>query len=97
MPEELPAALPNPMRAVFCLIRENTGVLALPRDSAGAHISGTLSAPCLHERATGASSLAELLAAKLEKVMRYQAPANGPMKAHVSGTYSTPRELGEEH
>ena len=51
----------------------------------------------LHERTAGSSTLTDLWAAQLEKSTRYKTPANGPVKAHISGALSTPGEPGETH
>ena len=83
--------------------------LAPSRESAEAHAS--MAAPekllaaaptlCessdLHEKTAGSSTLTDLWAAQLEKSTRYKTPANGPVKAHISGALSTPGEPGETH
>ena len=83
--------------------------LAPSRESAEAHASMAASenlltaAPTLckssdlHERTAASSTLTDLWAAQLEKSTRYMTPANGPVKAHISGALSTSGEPGETH
>ena len=90
-----------PARAVICLIRGNTGILAqqLQRSCSTSTQSAPkkLPAAVLIPGRGPPVSLPELWASKLEKSTRHRASSNGPVKAHISGNHSRPSEPGEAH
>lgn len=49
------------------------------------------------ERADAAHSLPKLQASKIEKSTSYRAPASGPLKVHIGGTCSIPKEPWEAY